>query len=75
MKKPKPRNKFANEADEQAHILDCLCWMEAERMEEDLGIPPEQGADEIKRLILSGRIVLDMREDGEAVRLVPGPSA
>jgi hypothetical protein len=35
MKKPSPvplSHKFASEAEELEHMLDCLCWITAERM-------------------------------------------
>jgi len=54
MKKPTLRS-FANKVDDVSNTLDVLCWMLAERTERDLGIPPEQGADQIKRLVLSGQ--------------------
>ena len=46
MKKPTLRS-FANKADDVSNTLDGLCWILAERMEKDLGIPPEEGADQI----------------------------
>ena len=36
MKKPKPRTKFASQHEEDMHVLDCLCWLQAEQMSLDL---------------------------------------
>jgi hypothetical protein len=73
MKKPKLRLD-ASEADGARDMLDVLCWMYAERAEKALGIPPEEGADQIKQLVLSGRFLIDVHPDGERIRLIPAPS-
>ena len=74
MRRPESRDKFKSETEEREHMLDCLCWMYAERMSLDLDLPPEDCADSVKHLVLSGRIVIDFDEKRDRVRLMPAPS-
>jgi hypothetical protein len=55
-------------------MLDCLCWIYAERMSLDLDLPPEDCADSVKHLVLSGRFIIDFNAKGDRVRLMPAPS-
>jgi hypothetical protein len=74
MQKPGPRDKFASEAEEREHILNCLCWIYAEQMSPDVGLSPAECADAVKQLVLSGRFVIDIDVPGDRVRLTPAPS-
>jgi hypothetical protein len=74
MKKPKPRTKFANETDEQDHILNGVCWMVAERMSLDLGMRVEDCANFLKQKLSEGRLVIDFDEKDNRWRLMPAPS-
>jgi hypothetical protein len=73
MKKPTLRLD-APEAEAARDLIDVLCWLYAERAEKALGIPPEEGADYIKQLVLSGRFLIDHRPSDGALRLIPAPS-
>jgi len=71
MKKPQPRAEFVSEADEQEHILNCLCWLQAERMSLDLDIPQEICAEQIKEYIQNGRLRVEFDEKRDRVRVFP----
>jgi hypothetical protein len=74
MIKPKPiplNHKFASESEEMEHMLDVLCWMTAEDMALDTGIPPEEGAETIKQYVQEGRLVVDFDAERDRVRLCP----
>jgi hypothetical protein len=74
VKKPKPRTRFASEADEYNHVLDCMCWLFSEDMSLELDMPHEDCADLYKRLLLEGRLIIDFDQKGDRVRLMPAPS-
>jgi|SRR6516225_8491445 hypothetical protein len=53
-------------------MMDALCLEVAKR-----GVhhtPLEQGVEEIKQLVHSGHLVVDVHPDGKRVRLIPAPS-
>jgi hypothetical protein len=74
MRKPKPRTAFANDADHQMHILDCICWLTADGMSLDLGMSQEDCADFLKRSVFDGRYVVDFDRAGDRARLIPRPA-
>jgi hypothetical protein len=74
MKKPEPRTEFTSKEDELDHILECVCWLQAEGMSLDLGMPQEYCADVLKQGVLEGRYIIDFDRIGDRVRLIPAPS-
>jgi hypothetical protein len=68
MNKPLPRTVFADDADKQNYLLDCVCWMYAEE-----STNPHLAADTFKELVLAGLIVIDYDEDW--MRLVGSAAA
>jgi hypothetical protein len=74
MQKPKPRAEFASDADEQMHMLNCICWMLAEDMSLELDIPQGECAEHLKRGVLEGRYIIDFDRADDGVRLIPAPS-
>jgi hypothetical protein len=71
MKEPKPRTKFASEADEREHIIDCLCWLHAPYYHGAPGTPREIVADALKLCVKQGKLVIDLHPDGKHLRLIP----
>jgi hypothetical protein len=69
MKQPEPRTQFASKAPEFEHFLNVLCWFYAPRYPA-LG-PRGEVADEIKCLLLEGRVVIDFHPDGRRLRIIP----
>jgi len=70
--KPKPwPGKFASEAEEQEHVLDCLCWFFAQDMSLSLGMSQEECADYLKQDIHDGRLVIEHDKKRRRMRIVP----
>jgi hypothetical protein len=74
MQKPRPRSEFASHDDEMEHLLDCICWLQAEQMSLDLGMSTEDCADQVKLELAIGRIVIEFDEKRDRYRLMPAPS-
>ncbi len=74
MQKPTPRNHFINEADEQEHVLNCMCWMFADRMALDLDMTQGHCADVLKEMVSEGRIIIDVAANNR-VRITMAPSS
>jgi hypothetical protein len=73
MQKPEPRDEFVDNADEQDHIFDVLCWLTAEKMAPKLGLEQGECADALKRGVLEGIFLIEAHPDGEHCRiLLPG---
>jgi hypothetical protein len=74
MKKPTPRTKFASDRNEAEHLLDCICWLQAENVSLDLDRPQEVCADLLKQQLLEGRLLIEFDEARDRYRMVPAPS-
>jgi hypothetical protein len=72
MQRPKPRTKFTSKADEYEHYLDRFCWEASETMSLDLDVPREPLADELKKRIRDGRLVIDLDPETDRLRLITG---
>jgi hypothetical protein len=79
MKKPRPRTKFASEADEREDMLDCMCWCLAEKhhggvVKAHMAAGLSYGTlgdltDGINELLLSGQFQIDFDEAGDRFRI------
>ena len=71
MNKPSARTKFASEADEREHVIDCLCWLHAPYYHGAPGASQEEIAGALKILLKEGKLIIDAHPDGNRVRLIP----
>ena len=82
MKRPPTRTKFASEADEREYTINCVCWLYAEHHYDGVrrammaagegpGGTLEELADIIKQFVKEGRLITDIRPDGDRFRLIP----
>jgi hypothetical protein len=72
MKTSELRNTVPGLIDE--HTLNCLCRHTAEHWSVEVGASIEECVDAIKRMVLDGRLILEVHPDGKRVRLISAPA-